>query len=179
MPSGRHSASGQPAIDFAYCNDPTTIKQSFDVIDAAGSHSRRMRTPKQHCRPWLHCCNRTARCVIRVRGERLQQAIKNGQDFVKSGNYQSDADGIRLLRQNILKLSDGHPARPSVPACGILRDGPMPRSAVQRAGSGIDVVECRNPADECRPFRHRLRCRYAHRRTISHALPAGSSHDRL
>jgi hypothetical protein len=48
---------------------------------------------------------------ISIQGETLRQAVQSGQDFVRSGNYQSDEDGIRLLRQNILRLSADHPAR--------------------------------------------------------------------
>ena len=101
---------GQHAIHFAACDDFTAIKQSFDVIDATDAVSTAANADATlSALAALLQPNGVMR--IRIQGERLHQAITSGQDFVSSGNYQSDADGIRLLRQNMLKLSDGHPAR--------------------------------------------------------------------
>lgn len=101
---------GQSAITFAVCDDLSSIQQSFDVIDATGAMSKAANA--EQTLVMLTSLLRPGGFMrVSIQGEKLRQAIKGGQDFVRSGNYQSDEDGIRLLRQNILKLSDGHPAR--------------------------------------------------------------------
>lgn len=101
---------GQSAVNFAVCDDLNAIKQSFDVIDASEAVSN-----AENAEATLAVLASLLRpngvMLVRIHGGKLHQAINSGQDFVRSGNYQSDADGIRLLRQNILKLSDGNPAR--------------------------------------------------------------------
>ncbi|ARQ02593.1 tetratricopeptide repeat protein [Pseudorhodoplanes sinuspersici] len=101
---------GQSAIGFAVCDDLSSVKQSFDVIDATGAMSKAANA--EQTLVMLTSLLRTGGFMrVGIQGENLRRAIKSGQDFVRSGNYQSDQDGIRLLRQNILKLSEGHPAR--------------------------------------------------------------------
>ena len=102
--------SGQSAISFAVCDDLRSIKQSFDVIDATGAMSKTANA-EQALAALASLLRPSGFMRVSINGEKLRQAIKGGQDFVRSGNYQSDEDGIRLLRQNILKLSEGHPAR--------------------------------------------------------------------
>jgi hypothetical protein len=102
--------SGQSAIGFAVCDDLGSIKQSFDVIDATGAMSKTANA-EQALAALASLLRPSGFMRVSIQGEKLRQAIKGGQDFVRTGNYQSDEDGIRLLRQNILKLSEEHPAR--------------------------------------------------------------------
>ena len=101
---------GQAAINFAICDDLSAIKQSFDVIDATEAVSKAANT-EATLATLTSLLQPNGAMLIRIQGATLHHAIKSGQDYVQSGNYQSDADGIRLLRQNLLKLSDDHPAR--------------------------------------------------------------------
>jgi len=100
---------GQAAIRFAVCDDLNAIGQTFDVIDAMQPVSKAANA-ETILSTLASLLQPNGVMLVRLRGERLHQAIKSGQDFVQSGNYQSDADGIRLLRQNILKLAGAHPA---------------------------------------------------------------------
>ena len=101
---------GQTAIRFAVANDLGAIRQSFDVIDATAAMSQAANA-ETALTTLAALLQPNGVMLLSVQGESLHRAIKSGQDFVQSGNYQSDLDGIRLLRQNILKLSEGHPAR--------------------------------------------------------------------
>ena len=101
---------GLSAIGFAVCDDLGSLKQSFDVIDATGAMSKTANA-EQALAALTALLRPSGFMRVSIQGEKLGRAIRAGQDFVGSGNYQPDQDGIRLLRQNILKLSDGHPAR--------------------------------------------------------------------
>lgn len=100
----------QPDLTFAVCDQPTAIQQSFDVVDATGALSKTANA-EQELAALASLLRPGGFMLVRIEGDRLRQAITSGQDFVRSGNYQPDDDGIRLLRQNILKLPDGHAAR--------------------------------------------------------------------
>ena len=84
--------------------------KTFDVIDATGA----MRDA-----PGVETSLRSLTSMLRprgfmlatVEGARIRQAIEAARDFARSGNYQPDDEGIRLVRQNIMRLPDGAPAR--------------------------------------------------------------------
>jgi len=99
-------ASRHPGSHIAVCDDASdasAMTQRFDVIEATNARIALTQLAAL-LRP-----NGVMR--LRVHGDTLQQAITSARDFAHAGNYQPDADGLSLLRQNILQLRDDHPAR--------------------------------------------------------------------
>jgi Flp pilus assembly protein TadD/SAM-dependent methyltransferase len=85
-----------------------TADRSFDVIEAGGL--------TRLADPWSALTTLTALLraggVMRIGllGAAAHRVLAAAHDFAKQGNYLADAEGIRLLRQNLLRQPAGHPA---------------------------------------------------------------------
>jgi Flp pilus assembly protein TadD/2-polyprenyl-3-methyl-5-hydroxy-6-metoxy-1,4-benzoquinol methylase len=100
-------------IAFAQADLPNLASagRSFDVIESGGLLDRL-------ADPWAGWSTLIALLrpggVMRIGllSDTARRNVAAAQDFARQGNYQSDAEGIRLLRQNLLRLPPDHPAIP-------------------------------------------------------------------
>ena len=97
-------------IDFARA-DLTKLAatgRSFDVIEASGLTSRP--DPQAALNALIPLLRPGGVMRIGLIGEAASRVLAAAHDFAQQGYYQPDAEGIRLLRQNLLRQPAGHPA---------------------------------------------------------------------
>jgi tetratricopeptide (TPR) repeat protein len=94
------------AVAFGPGDAASVAGQSFDVIDAGGAprSAEDLAALAALLRP---------RGLVRIEIDNacMREAVAAAQDFVRSGNYQPDIEGVRSVRQNLMRLPDDHPAR--------------------------------------------------------------------
>jgi Flp pilus assembly protein TadD len=123
-PSARIVASDPSAIDLTFgereaqrraiSNIRWTLTESdggtFDVIDATGS-LRKAANGGEQLRRLSALLRARGVMLVSFDGEGRRNARQAAQEIVRAGNYQPDTEGIRLVRQNILRLPAQHAAR--------------------------------------------------------------------
>jgi tetratricopeptide (TPR) repeat protein len=123
-PSATIVASDPSAVDIAFgereaqrrgiSNIAWTLTESdrgtFDVIDATGS-LRKAANGREQMRRLSAMLRARGVMLMSFDGEGRRNAIRAAQEVVRAGNYQPDTEGIRLVRQNILRLPEQHAAR--------------------------------------------------------------------
>ena len=123
-PSAKVVASDPSAVDLAYgerearrrgvSNITWTLngdeRGAFDVIDATGS-LRKAANGREELRRLAAMLHSRGLMLLSVDGEGSRSARQAAREIVQSGNYQPDAEGVRLVRQTILRLPDQHSAR--------------------------------------------------------------------
>jgi Flp pilus assembly protein TadD/SAM-dependent methyltransferase len=82
--------------------------RSFDVIEASGLMNHA--DPQAALNALLPLLRPGGVMRIRLHGEAASRVLAAAHDFAHQGNYQPDAEGIRLLRQNLLRQPAGNPA---------------------------------------------------------------------
>jgi Tfp pilus assembly protein PilF/SAM-dependent methyltransferase len=82
--------------------------RSFDVIEASGLASRP--DPRAALIALIPLLRPGGVMRIGLLGEAAHRELAAARDFAQQGNYQPDAEGIRLLRQNLLRQPAGNPA---------------------------------------------------------------------
>ena len=123
-PSARVVASDRNAIDLAYGerqaqqrgipNVTWTLTgadgATFDVIEATGS-LRKAANGREALRKLAAMLRPRGVMLVSFDGDGRRNLLQAANEIVRAGNYQPDAEGIRLVRQNILRLPEGHAAR--------------------------------------------------------------------
>lgn len=79
------------------------IGRSFDVIETGVLH--RLAEPWETLSSLISLLRPGGVMRIGLIGEAPHALLSAARDFAAQGNYQPDADGIRLLRQNLLRLA--------------------------------------------------------------------------
>jgi Flp pilus assembly protein TadD/SAM-dependent methyltransferase len=82
--------------------------RSFDVIEAGSL--LRLPDPSAALSALIALLRPGGVMRIGLLGEAAYQLLTGAQDFATQGNYQPDPEGIRLLRQNLLRQPADHPA---------------------------------------------------------------------
>lgn len=103
-------SQGLSNIEFA-CADFTKLaaaRRSFDVIEAGAL--TRLADPSAALYELIALLRPGGVMRIGLLGEAAFQVLTGAQDFATQGNYQPDPEGIRLLRQNLLRQPADHPA---------------------------------------------------------------------
>jgi tetratricopeptide (TPR) repeat protein len=123
-PSARVIASDRSSIDLAFgerqaqrrsvSNITWTLSgggaRVFDVIDATGSLSKGS-NGRDELRRLAAMLRARGLMLISFSGDGRRSTLNAAREIVRSGNYQPDEEGIRLVRQTILRLPEQHPAR--------------------------------------------------------------------
>lgn len=123
-PSARVVASDRRTIDLAFgereaqrraiSNITWTLNGSdgntFDVIDATGSLRKAANGPEE-LRRLSAMLGARGVMLISFSGDGRRSTLNAARELVRSGNYQPDEEGIRLVRQTILRLPEQHAAR--------------------------------------------------------------------
>lgn len=84
------------------------LGRSFDVIETAILH--RLAEPWETLSSLISLLRAGGVIRIGLIGEAPHALLSAARDFAAQGNYQPDTDGIRLLRQNLLRLPPDSPA---------------------------------------------------------------------
>jgi Flp pilus assembly protein TadD/SAM-dependent methyltransferase len=84
------------------------IGRSFDVIESSALH--RVADPWATWSSLISLLRAGGVMRIGLLGERAQGMLAAARDFATQGNYQPDIEGIRQLRQNLLRLGPDHAA---------------------------------------------------------------------
>lgn len=84
------------------------LGRSFDVIEYGGLH--RALDPWKVWSSLVTLLRAGGVMRIGLLGETTRNMLAAAAEFATQGNYQSDIEGIRLLRQNVLRLPSGHAA---------------------------------------------------------------------
>jgi Flp pilus assembly protein TadD/SAM-dependent methyltransferase len=84
------------------------IGRSFDVIELSILH--RLADPWAAWLALISLLKKGGVMRIGLLGETAHSMLAAARDFAKQGNYQPDAEGMRLLRQNLLRLPPDTPA---------------------------------------------------------------------
>ena len=100
-----------PAIEFAQADLAAiaSIGRSFDVIESSGA-LHRLADPFAGWSALASLLRDGGVMRIALFSETTHGPLTAAREFAQQGNYQPDADGIRLFRQNLLRLPDDHPA---------------------------------------------------------------------
>ena len=88
----------------------SSLGRTFDVIDATGA-LRTMADAQGGLRALAAMLRPRGFMLISVESARMRQAFDAARDFARNGNYQPDEEGIRLIRQNIMRLPQEAGAR--------------------------------------------------------------------
>jgi Flp pilus assembly protein TadD/SAM-dependent methyltransferase len=100
-----------PAIEFAKADltNIASIGRSFDVIESSGA-LHRVADPFAAWSALIALLREGGVMRIALVSETAHGALAAARDFARQGNYQPDAEGIRLFRQNLLRQPADHPA---------------------------------------------------------------------
>lgn len=104
-----------PALEFAIADmaELASIGRRFDVIESSG-FLHHLSDPSAGW-PALASLLRAGGVMrIALVSETAHGLLAAARDFAQKGNYQPDAEGIRMFRQNLLRLPDDHPATKAV-----------------------------------------------------------------
>ena len=95
--------------------------RSFDVIEASGLMYHA--DPQAALDALIALLRPGGVMRIRLLGEAATRVLAAAHDFAQQGNYQPDAEGIRLLRQNLLRQPAGNPAEAATLSTGFFATG--------------------------------------------------------
>jgi Tfp pilus assembly protein PilF/SAM-dependent methyltransferase len=95
--------------------------RSFDVIEASGLMYHA--DPQAALDALIALLRPGGVMRIRLLGEAASRVLAAAHDFAQRGNYQPDAEGIRLLRQNLLRQPAGNPAEAATLSTGFFATG--------------------------------------------------------
>jgi SAM-dependent methyltransferase len=98
-----------------------STNRSFDVIEASGLMYHA--DPQAALDALIALLRPGGVMRIRLLGEAATRVLAAAHDFAQQGNYQPDAEGIRLLRQNLLRQPAGNPAEAATLSTGFFAAG--------------------------------------------------------